>query len=751
MSRTLLVSHRLPYSVVVKDNSFTLEASVGGLATGLMPLLKDKSLWLGWSGASQKLSKDMNEDIRAEFEAHGCIPIDFPKKAHNAFLTEMCNGVLWPLYHYQVGNLPLQFTGWDQYAQVNQIVADAIANVAKAGDLIWIHDYHFQLVPQMLREMNLDVKIGFFLHIPFPAYELYRILPWRKEILKGLLGADLIGFHTTEYVDHFIASAKQLLNYDAFDSSISLFDRQVQISAYPLGVDPEELSKPFDGPSPLADALHKVRAEHPELKLMLSVDRLDYTKGLARKLLAFEHLLEHNPELREKLMLIQIAPVSREDVPAYHHFRRQLDEHVGRINGKFATPAYQPIFYLTRSFAPHEIYQIYRDVDVMLVTPVRDGMNLVAKEFVASRLDGDGVLVLSEFAGAATELHEALMINPYDIRQMATSFKTAVEMPKAEREARMASLRDRVLPFRTADWSHTFLSQLRSTPSSIHRQHFESPKALAAEIAQKQRPIKVTLDYDGTLFPIVRVPATAIPDQELRKILSELSRLCDLHIVSGRPMHELKSWFAGIKVHLHAEHGAVSEGREDRVTAAEVHAMTELSSAMCKIAAQYPGTRVEKKMFSCCFHYRNANQHDSQKSCAELREAIARDFPSLQVLEGKKTVEARFPHLHKGMVVKDLLKSNHDERSETCLVAIGDDRTDEDMFLEVPADGFSVVVGGHSSHARYRLRDSEDVRVLLNELGLLLNNGKMSKDHPLPLRKHPPKWNCGRSADFLSI
>ncbi|RYZ48074.1 MAG: bifunctional alpha,alpha-trehalose-phosphate synthase (UDP-forming)/trehalose-phosphatase, partial [Proteobacteria bacterium] len=206
MGRTLLVSHRLPYSARVKEGQFQLESSVGGLATGLMPLLQDGNLWFGWSGTAERLTNDATKKLDQEFSSHGCVPIEFPEKEHHAFLTEMCNGILWPLYHYQVGNLPLQFSGWDEYVEINRITAEKIKSVAKPGDTIWIQDYHFQLLPKMLREMNLEVKIGFFLHIPFPSYEIFRILPWRKEILKGLLGADVIGFHTSEYVDHFISA-----------------------------------------------------------------------------------------------------------------------------------------------------------------------------------------------------------------------------------------------------------------------------------------------------------------------------------------------------------------------------------------------------------------------------------------------------------------------------------------------------------------------------------------------------------------
>ncbi|MES2745386.1 MAG: bifunctional alpha,alpha-trehalose-phosphate synthase (UDP-forming)/trehalose-phosphatase [Bdellovibrionota bacterium] len=748
MGRTLIVSHRLPFNVVIKDQDFHLETSVGGLATGLMPLLQSNNLWLGWSGSNKKVSAKMSEAIHKDFTDRGCIPIEFSDDDHHPFMDDMCNGVIWPLYHYQVGNLPLQFAGWDEYVKCNKKVADAIARVAKPGDLIWIHDYHFQLVPEMLRERNLDVKIGFFLHIPFPAYEMFRILPWRKEILKGLLGADLIGFHTQDYLDHFIDSVDQILNADTDESSVTLVDRTVQLNTFPLGVDPSELSRAFDGDNSLAQALHHVREEHPELKIFLSVDRLDYTKGLARKLLAFEYLLENNPSLRGKLMLVQIAPPSRGDVPAYKKFRRQLDEYVGRINGKFSTPVYQPIFYLTRSFHPQEIYQVYKDVDVMLVTPVRDGMNLVAKEFIASRDDDDGVLVLSEFAGASSELHEALMINPYDICQMAQCFKTAVAMPKPEREARMRALRERVIHFHTADWAKSFLDQLSSVPAQLRRIQFDHPKFLARDIAEKNLPLEITLDYDGTLFPIVKVPASAVPDQELRELLKRLSERSDLHIVSGRPMRELKSWFAGIAVHLHAEHGAVNEAQDSMVSSHEVETIQKLSRGLQKIAGKYAGTRVETKLFSCCFHYRNASPQSAERAANEAQKFIEDFYPDMQVLNGKKTVEARYPHLNKGVVIHELLQ----KVTLSCIVAIGDDRTDEDMFQAVPDDGFTIVVGAHASNARYRLKDSDDVRSLLAELCTQLEDIKNSREQSADGHaKLTSRFPNERSADFLSL
>lgn len=727
MGRTLLVSHRLPFNVVEDSESYQMETSVGGLATGLMPLLQTGNLWLGWSGSNKKFSAERSLAIRQEFHERGCIPIEFEDETHHKFLDDFCNGVIWPLYHYQVGNLPLQFEGWPEYLAINEAVADHIAKIAKPGDLIWIQDYHFQLLPQMLRERRSDLKIGFFLHIPFPAFEMFRILPWRKEIIKGLLGADLIGFHTQDYLDHFIDCAKRLVNAESSHNTVRLVDRHVSLNTFPLGVEPEELGKFFDGDDSLARALHKVREDQPDLKILLAVDRMDYTKGLARKLLSFEYLLDNYPELRGKIMLVQIAPPSRADVPAYMQFRRVLDETVGRINGKYSDPGYQPVFYLTRSFHPQEIYQIYKDVDVMLVTPVRDGMNLVAKEFIAARDDDDGVLVLSEFAGASSELHEALMVNPYDICQMARTFYTAASMPRPERRSRMHALRKRVIHFRTSDWAEAFLSELKSIPAPLKRLSFNAPKKLAREIAGRKHKLNIALDYDGTLFPIVKNPEAAVPDQELREILKELSEKSNLHIVSGRPMRDLKQWFAGMDLHLHAEHGAVNLDQETSQQLSEKELIDQISAGFGRIAHRYPGTKVEAKTFSVTFHYRNAE--DGEIAADEVREFLASEFAQMQKLEGKKAVEARFAHLNKGAVIRKLNSRAH----ESFVVAIGDDLTDEDMFLATPEDGFTIVVGSHSSKARHRLRDSEEVRTLLKELCLQLATN--SQDFSSALRK----------------
>lgn len=716
MGRTVLVSHRLPYTARFQDQAISLSASVGGLATGLLPMLNDNCLWIGWSGLSQKIPNKHRQSLQAQFAERHCLTVDFPLEQHKGFLSDICNGVLWPLYHYQMGVLPVRMPGWEDYVAINERFADRIMESAREGDELWIHDYHLQLLPQILRDRGYQGQIGFFLHIPFPAYEIFRILPWRREILSGIIGADLIGFHTESYGQHFLENVQKLLGLDVQRNGIRLSDRQIEVDAFPLGVDVNTLETDDESMQGLAQSLRTIR-QGGERRLFMSVDRMDYTKGLARKILAFEHLLDTREDQRGKLTLVQIAPPSRDDVPAYSRFRRDLDEHVGRINGKYGSPDYQPVQYLARSFHPQEIFQAYKEVDVMLVTPVRDGMNLVAKEFVAARSDEDGVLVLSELAGAASELFDALPANPYDIEQMAQAFYDAVTMPEADRKARMRAMRERVLPFSTETWARDFLTRLKSIRHDTDVK-VASPRKLAQEIAANPKPIRLYLDYDGTLFPIVRVPDMAVPDQSLRQLLTRLARhpRCDVHIVSGRSMKNLQRWFPSLPITLHAEHGAISSNGNMLVDPEGSQQLLDRSfTALQDVARRYPGARVERKAYGSTFHYRNAeNGEAAANAVIAMIKAEFRDEP-VDIMYGKKNVEIRLQGINKGRVLKQA-------DSDATIVAVGDDITDEDMFAAVPESGVTIAVGSQPSQARYRLRDSNEVRSFLRELDQRLSS-----------------------------
>ena len=369
--------------------------------------------------------------------------------------------MIWPLFHYLPDQMPLH-QRWDVYETANARFADAVAAQYRPGDRVWVHDYQLLRLPALLRERLPQARIGFFLHIPFPSDELFATLPPREALLRGLLGADLVGFHTSGYASHFAASVRRVLGLPATDEGVEVDGRAVRIGVFPMGVDAAALGARAQAPAVDAEvaALLASSGGDDDVALFVGVDRLDYTKGIPRRLLAFEQLLLRHPELRGRVRLVQVAVPSRTAVRAYQRFRHDVDALVGRINGAFATPRWTPVHYLYRSVPETQLLALYRAARVMLVTPVRDGMNLVAKEFVAARADEDGVLVLSEFVGAAAELGDALRVNPYDVDGQAETYYQALTMPPEERRARMRALRARVHSYDVHAWADSFLAAL---------------------------------------------------------------------------------------------------------------------------------------------------------------------------------------------------------------------------------------------------------------------------------------------------
>ncbi|RYZ87240.1 MAG: trehalose-6-phosphate synthase, partial [Proteobacteria bacterium] len=431
MTKLIIASNRIPVTIKFNGDEFELVKSQGGLATGLASLMsEDNTLWVGWHGSERSLNQPEDLKLIQTLRDQKFEVLDLSRDEFELFYNSVSNAILWPVYHSLVDKLQLKLEGWDVYELVNRRFADRIISLYNEGDFVWIHDYHLQLVPHMIRAQIPDAKIGFFLHIPFPSPDIFRVLPWRDEVLTGLLGADIIGFHTYSYCHHFQSTLLHILGVESYADTIQYSGRVIKFGAFPLGVDPERIQTLSETLSngklnEISGAIQQLKGDHPSninakpVSIVLSVDRMDYTKGIPRRMLAFERLLEKNPDLCGSIILIQIAAPSRDKVTAYEQYRDSVEGHVGRINGRFGTIGYHPIHYVGKSFTQEELFQIYKRVDVMLVTPLRDGMNLVAKEFIATRRDNDGVLVLSEFAGAAEELGEAVLVNPYDLDNTA--------------------------------------------------------------------------------------------------------------------------------------------------------------------------------------------------------------------------------------------------------------------------------------------------------------------------------------------
>jgi trehalose 6-phosphate synthase/phosphatase len=720
--RLLIVSNRLPLTIRIREGALQLVPSAGGLATGLRGWHEQsQGLWIGWPGELSRLTAAQRAEVSRLLGEGRIVPVPLTAEQVKAYYEGFANGVIWPLFHYMLDRIPLDSRGWTSYREVNQQFADLVAEHYRPGDAIWVHDYQLMLVPGFLRQRLPEARIGFFLHIPFPSYEVFRTLPWRDEILAGLLGADLVGFHTFAYVRYFMRGLRHLAGLDPQGDRIAVDGREVQVRAFPMGIDAARFEHLAVEPRALQEVA-AVRDAAAGRRILLGVDRLDYTKGIPRRLLAFQRLLERRPDLRETVRLIQVAVPSRIGVEPYREFRKQLDELVGRINGALGTSTSVPIHYLYRSIPAHQLVGLYRAADVMLVTALRDGMNLVAKEFVASRVDDDGVLLLSEFAGAAEELSEAVLVNPYDIDELADAMARALEMPREERRARMRALRQRVRARTVHQWAGAFVEELGRTRAPVVEPEPPVPVTRLEDLAERLRAIDrpvLLLDYDGTLVPLASLPELARPDAELLALLDRLADRLQIHVVSGRSREDLSEWFGGRLLTLWAEHGAWHRPSPEQGWVATVsHArewIDQIRPILEQFAAFTPGALVEEKGSSIAWHYRTADAEFGARQARELRLLLADWLHNqpLEILEGSKVIEIRPRGINKARVVERVLASG---ASASALVAIGDDRTDEEMFAAMPPDGVSIHVGRGPSEATFRIPDSRAVRALLKAL-----------------------------------
>ena len=458
MSRVLLVSNRLPATASLDGAKVTLTRAAGGLATGLGALHDQwNSAWVGWPGDVGAFNSRQQRRLTKLLADGRMVPVYLDQDDVDSYYHQVSNEMLWPVCHSLLDRMRPCPQSWQSFRAVNERFAEVVVETARPGDIIWVNDYHLALLPALLRDRLPHARIGFFLHIPFPPADIFAALPWREEFLRGILGADLVGFHTPEYRAHFVASLSRSLDVRVADSRLLWQGRGVTLGAFPMGVDAERWDAISRSDDTLAQAL-TIRESAPGTTIIASVDRLDYTKGILHRLQAIERLLATYPELRTRIRVIQATVPSREAIDDYAGHRRSVDELVGKINGEYAAAAGAPIVNVHRPLGEVELAAIYRAADVFMVTPLRDGMNLVAKEFVAARTDNDGVLVLSEFAGAAAQLRTALIVNPFDLDGVARRMVEAIEMSPAERARRMATLRRSVAREDLRWWATSFLA-----------------------------------------------------------------------------------------------------------------------------------------------------------------------------------------------------------------------------------------------------------------------------------------------------
>ncbi len=719
MSKLVIVSNRLPVSVSRRKGELHFTPSVGGVATGLSSIRRRfESVWVGWPGVNiEDVSSSEVELIKNRLSGDGCVPVFLSSHEVGAYYYGFCNKTIWPLFHYFYLYMDCTHDYFEEYKRVNEKFCEKVLEVAGEDDFIWVHDYHLMLLPAMLRKRLPNATIGFFLHIPFPSYEVYRLLPPRAEILEGLLGADVVGFHTYDYALHFIFSVMYLLGYEHTFGEIAVGDRIVKVDAFPMGIDYEKFASAVDNPRVIRD-LKRLRRRLGDVRVILSVDRLDYTKGIPQRLEAFDLFLERYPEYREKVTMILVGVPTRTGVEHYMMLKKQVDELVGKINGKYGTVGWNPVWYLYRSLPFHSLSVLYNIADVAVVTPLRDGMNLIAKEYVASKdRTGEGVLVLSEFAGAAKELGEAVLVNPNDIDELCESLREALDMPVEEQKERNTLMQARLKRYTVNRWAEDFMDSMSEMKQlkSAHAHRKVDDKVLSSFVERFRESLRPVffLDYDGTLVPFASRPEKALPDEELKELLGSLSRAAQVVIISGRDRSTLDSWFGTLDVGLVAEHGVwiKKDGGWETVEKLDKSWKEQIKPILELFVDRTPGTFIEEKEYSLAWHYRMADPDLAVRRARELKNTLLQLVANLNlgVMEGNKVIEVKDARINKGTAVSRWLS----EGEWDFVFAAGDDVTDEDMFAVLSDDAISVKVGMGHTRAKYIVESYREVRKLL--------------------------------------
>ncbi|MDW7671346.1 MAG: bifunctional alpha,alpha-trehalose-phosphate synthase (UDP-forming)/trehalose-phosphatase [Bacillota bacterium] len=725
MSKLIIVSNRLPVTVARNEEAYEYQKSLGGLATGLKSYHEQaESLWIGWPGITSDDMGDQDEPVIRDklHSAYGCLPVFLNAEELEHYYYGFCNNTLWPLFHYFTDKADFNANTWAAYRQVNEKFFHAVDEVMEEDDQVWVHDYQLMLLPGMIREKYPQARIGFFLHIPFPSSEIFRLLIWREEILEGVLGSDLIGFHTYDYVRHFLSSTRRLLGVDHHLNTLHYGDRSIRVDAFPMGIDYNKFHRDYTDREHLEE-MRVIRESKKDQRLILSVDRLDYTKGIPERLRAFDTFLTLYPEYREKVKFMLIVAPSREAVSSYEELKREIEELVGSINGKHSTVDWVPVWFYFKPFSQKSLISFYRNADVLLVTPLRDGMNLVAKEYAASRRDHEGMIVISETAGAASELGEVIRVNPRDTAAIADGLRKALKMTPEEKQEINQIIHRRLKRYNVRFWAADFVTSLQKHErTSDLEQNIENIEQKAAGMIAGYRQAEkrlILLDYDGTLVGFTSLPQQARPDRSLKELLTALAAnpYNTLAIVSGRDRNTLEKWLGDVPVHLVGSHGLwVKKHRQEWKMTVSLDSRWKptILEVMQLYSDRMPGSFIEEKDYSIAFHYRKCDPDMAADKLSEIRDALLTmtQTMSLGIQEGNKVLEVKDVRINKGMGVTSLLNENHYD----FILAAGDDKTDEDLFAILPSHAYTVKVGFGLTAAAYYVNDWTAVRSLLRQL-----------------------------------
>lgn len=729
--RLFIVSNRLPISI---DQEKGIQQSSGGLMTAINSYLDNQKtesfselIWCGIPGCN--ISTWIAAEKNITDSSFTYLPVFVPDKKYEGYYNGHSNSVLWPLFHYFPSYAEYKPDCYDSYNLVNKQFAATLTDKLKPGDTVWIHDYHLLPLAALLRKELPGITIGFFLHIPFPSYEIFRMLPkkWQVDLLTGILGADLIGFHTMDYAAHFLQSTLMILGLDHDRHIIHHDNRLIKVDVFPISIDFKKFNDAFNDKH-VTMLRNEIRMQMHGRKIIFSVDRLDYTKGVHNRLKAYELFLEQNPDYHDKVVFVLVVVPSRDTIPKYAEKKKMIDELISHINSKIGNIQWVPVIYQYNTLSFEEMVALYGACNLALITPLRDGMNLVSKEFVASRKDKKGVLILSEMAGAARELTNALTINPNDVLEMAQKIREGLEMKEDLQTINLENMQKRISNYDVQAWANDFMTELSNIKQ---KQEFFKIKFLdnhsRNEIFDAYRSSKrrlLLLDYDGTLVPFSANPDDAKPGTALLEILNKLGGQADndVFLISGRSSSWLEKHFGNLPLNLIAEHGASHKLKnEEWVTQIQTHNewKGQVHNVMEMYVRRCANSVIEEKEYSMVWHYRNADVDQGKLRAEELMIELGEYIHNrhLQILLGNKIVEVRQGGINKGNSIKKLIS----EKVYDFIFAVGDDNTDEDMFrvLINNEKAITIKVGPEASYAQLNLHTPQMVVSLLGAIAHL--------------------------------
>ncbi len=723
--RLIVVSNRLPFTVQAEKGKITYSPSSGGIVSSLgayLGTLNNKEfIWVGWPGS--EIPKSEYKKIREELlKQKNAFPIFLDSRSRENFYEGFCNKIIWPLFHYFPSYGIFNAVYWEEYKKINAKFAREILKIAKKGDYVWIHDYQLMLLPKILRHARPDLKIGFFLHIPFPSLEIFNVLPslWRKEILEGILGSDVVGFHTQEYTHYFLRAVLRILGFEHSFGSLLACNRKILVKTFPLGIDFNKFNQGAKEKETLKE-ITALKKSIKNYKVILSVDRLDYTKGITNRLKGYEKFLQENPDTNKKVVMILVLVPSRTDVGQYQLMKKEIEEQIASINGLYGSVSWTPILYRFGFLDFRQLVAHYNLADAALVTPLRDGMNLIAKEYIASKRKKDtGVLILSEMAGSSKELGEAIIINPNSEEEIAQAIKKALETPKKTQLKKIKIMQNYLSQHNVFSWAKDFMNSILDVKKE--QKKFET-SYLTDKVKDKitgsyKRATSrlIFLDYDGTLVPFHSDFSRVKPSGEVIGLLKKLAedKNNEIVLISGRDKLILERWFGDLPVNLVGEHGLLLKEKW-----ANWELQSFASGAWKKGAVdllnfyseQLPGSVVEEKDYSVAWHYRKANQEQAAIKSKELLDDLVNFTANcdLQVLHGNKVIEIKPVNTNKGLAGARWIRRG----SFDFILAIGDDKTDEDLFNALSKGAYSINVGSGQSNAKYNIDDPEEVLKLL--------------------------------------